>query len=112
MTQETFEIKRDLAASYADGTDSWGTEPWEQDNLKPRNMPLHRKLMLTALELLAGMTGWFWIGASIAAIVFAGLALFGDYSWWNVLYALLAASGAKIIALVLLNTSQAPGAAR
>ena len=49
----------------------------------------------TILELLSGLFGWLWIGAAIAAVIFAGLALFGDWSWWNVLYALIVSAVAK-----------------
>jgi membrane protein implicated in regulation of membrane protease activity len=38
-------------------------------------------------ELLGGVFGFIWIGASIAAIVLIVMALFFDGSWWHVLYA-------------------------
>ena len=49
----------------------------------------------TIFELLSGLFGWLWIGAGIAAVIFAGLALFGDWSWWNVLYAVIVSAVAK-----------------
>ena len=45
--------------------------------------------------LLSGLFGWIWIGASVAALVLIGCALFLDWSWWNVLYAVLIGGVAK-----------------
>src|SRR3546814_5413877 len=56
---------------------------------------MNSKGQLIAFELLSGLFGWVWIGGGIAAMVFAGLALFGDWSWWNVLYAAIVSGVAK-----------------
>ena len=57
-------------------------------------------------EFLAGLFGWIWIGAGIATLVFAGLALFGDYSWWNVLYAVIVSGVAKWLARGFLDNQR------
>lgn len=56
------------------------------------------KGQLIIFQLLSGLFGWVWIGGGIAALVFAGLALFGDWSWWNVLYAVIVSGVAKWLA--------------
>jgi membrane protein implicated in regulation of membrane protease activity len=50
---------------------------------------------LIILEAIGGLFGWVWIASSIIALVFVGLALFGEWSWWNVLYAVIVSIVAK-----------------
>lgn len=50
-------------------------------------METKRKLAL--LELVAGLFGWVWIVASVAALYFVAIALFSDGSWWNVIWAIV-----------------------
>jgi len=64
------------------------------------------KGQLVAFELLSGLFGWVWIGGGIAALVFAGLALFGDWSWWNVLYAAIVSGVAKWLARGFLDNQK------
>ena len=56
--------------------------------------------------ILSGLFGWVWIGSTIAVLVFAGLALFSDWSWWNVLYALIASGIAKWLARGFLDNQK------
>ena len=49
-------------------------------------------------EALAGIFGWVWIIGGIAALVFAGKAMFASGSWWNAGYAMLASSLGKFLA--------------
>ena len=46
-------------------------------------------------ELPSGLFGWIWIGASLATLLFVAMALFSDWSWWNVLYAIIVGAVAK-----------------
>ena len=52
----------------------------------------------TILELAAGLFGWVWIGASIAAVYFLASAIFFDGSWPNFFWALGASMVAKWLA--------------
>ena len=61
-----------------------------------------QKGKLILCELLSGVFGWIWIGAGIAALVFAGLALFGEWSWWSVLSAVIVSGVAKSLTMGLL----------
>jgi len=56
---------------------------------------MSQKAQLVIFELLGGLFGWIWIGAVVAFIVFIGLAFFGDWSWWNVLWAFLVGGVSK-----------------
>ena len=58
-----------------------------------------QKGKLILCELLSGVFGWIWIGAGIAALVFAGLALFGEWSWWSVLSAVIVSGVAKSLTM-------------
>jgi hypothetical protein len=53
---------------------------------------------LIIFEVIAGLFGWVWIAGGILTLVFAGLALFGEWSWWNVLYAVIISGVAKWLA--------------
>ena len=53
------------------------------------------------IDIIAVVCGWIWIAANIAIVIFACLALFADWSWWNVLFALLTAGVSKWIAEAL-----------
>lgn len=46
------------------------------------------------------------VGGVIAALVFAGLAFFGDWSWWNVLYAAIVSGVAKWLARGFLDNQK------
>lgn len=59
---------------------------------------MNEKIQGAGFELLSGLFGWIWIGSCIAAVAFAGLALFGEGSWLNVLYAVIAGGVAKWLA--------------
>ena len=59
------------------------------------------RTVLVVLELLGGLFGWIWIGASIAAIYFLYGTLANDGPWLNVLWSVLAAIAAKFIAVVV-----------
>ena len=53
---------------------------------------------LILFEALSGVFGWVWIGATIAVLVLVGFAIFSDWSWWNVLYAVILGGVAKWLA--------------
>jgi membrane protein implicated in regulation of membrane protease activity len=53
---------------------------------------------LVIFELLSGLFGWVWIGASLSAVGFVAMALLSDWSWWNVLYASIVGALAKWLA--------------
>ncbi|MGF1609519.1 MAG: NfeD family protein [Kiloniellales bacterium] len=71
-----------------------------------RGPGMSSKGQLIVLELLSGLFGWVWIGGGIAALVFAGLALFSDWSWWNVLYAAIVSGVAKWLARGFLDNQK------
>lgn len=48
--------------------------------------------------ILMAAFGWVWIAASLATVIFAGLALAAGWSWWNAGYTLIAAVVAKWLA--------------
>lgn len=56
--------------------------------------------------ILTGFFGWIWIGSTIALLVLAGLAIFSDWSWWNVLYAFIAGGLAKWLARGFLDNQK------
>jgi membrane protein implicated in regulation of membrane protease activity len=56
------------------------------------------KSQMIIFELLTGQFGFIWIGASVATLVFIGMALFSDWAWLNVLYALLVGALGKWLA--------------
>ncbi|WP_421707521.1 hypothetical protein [Algihabitans sp.] len=64
------------------------------------------KGQLIVFELLSGLFGWVWISGGIAALIFAGLVLFGDWSWWNVLYAAIVSGVAKWLAMGFLDNQK------
>jgi membrane protein implicated in regulation of membrane protease activity len=64
------------------------------------------KGQLITFELLSGLLGWFWIGGGIAVLIFAALALFSDWSWWNVLYAAIVSGVAKWLARGFLDNKK------
>ncbi len=56
------------------------------------------KRQLLVFELLSGLFGWVWIGASVSVLGFVAMALASDWSWWNVLYAVIVGAVAKWLA--------------
>ena len=58
-------------------------------------MKTHTKLVW--LELIGGIFGLIWIGASIIAIILVILALGFGWSWWNVLWAAAVGIVAKLL---------------
>lgn len=52
------------------------------------------KSKLITLELIAGLLGWVWVGASIAALYFLAIAVFSDGAWSQFFWAI----GASIVA--------------
>jgi hypothetical protein len=67
---------------------------------------MNSKGQLIVFELLSGLFGWVWIGSGIAALAFAALALFGDWSWWNVLFAVIVSGVAKWLARGFLDNQK------
>ena len=59
---------------------------------------MNPKRQLIILTVLSGAFGWIWIGGGIAILLFAGLAWFVDWSWWNLLYAAIVSGVAKWLA--------------
>ena len=55
---------------------------------------METKSKLATLELIAGVFGWIWIGASIAALYFIAMAVFSDGAWPPFFWAL----GGSIVA--------------
>lgn len=55
---------------------------------------MQTKSKLVILELIAGLIGWVWIGASIAALYFLAMAVFSDGTWSQFFWTL----GANIVA--------------
>ena len=55
---------------------------------------METKSKLAILELIAGLLGWVWIGASIAALYFLAMAVLSDGTWSQFFWAL----GAGVIA--------------
>lgn len=53
------------------------------------------KYQMVLFELLSGLFGWFWIGASLATVGFVAMVFVYDWSWWNVLYAIIVGALAK-----------------
>jgi len=49
-------------------------------------------------EILGGLFGWAWIIGGIAVLIFVGLAVFSDGSWWNVFYAAVVSAVGKWLA--------------
>ncbi len=64
------------------------------------------KGQLITFELFSGLCGWVWIGGGIATVIFAALALFADWSWWNVLYAVIVSGIAKWLARGFLDNKR------
>lgn len=61
---------------------------------------------LITFELFSGLFGLIWIGGGIAALTFVVLALFADWSWWNVLYAAVVSGVAKWLARGFLDNKR------
>ena len=59
---------------------------------------MESKSKLVVLELLAGLAGWVWIGASIVALYFFATAVFSDGTWSRFLLALGTSIVAKLLA--------------
>ena len=60
---------------------------------------MESKSKLVVLELLAGLAGWVWIGASIVALYFLATAVYSDGTWSRFLLAL----GTSIVAKLLVR---------
>ena len=61
---------------------------------------------LITFELCSGLFGWIWIAGGIAVLILAALALFADWSWWNVLYAAFVSVIAKWLARGFLDNKR------
>ena len=61
---------------------------------------------LITFELLSGLFGWVWIATSVVALICVGFALLGDWSWWNVLYAVIVGGVAKWLARGFLDNKR------
>ncbi len=59
---------------------------------------METKSKLAILELIAGLLGWVWIGASIAALYFLAMAVLSDGTWSRFFWALGAGVVAKWLA--------------
>ena len=64
------------------------------------------KTKLIILELLGGLFGWIWIGATIGAIYFLYQASANDGPWIFVLWSIVAGLVAKTIAVVVNDNQQ------
>lgn len=69
---------------------------WDGKLSKEQELAAHQRA--AKWQLLAGLFGWAWLIAGPAALIFAGAALFGWSSWWNVLYAFAISAVAKWLA--------------
>jgi len=74
--------------------------PHELTRVGNRTIIVTRRLGVM-VELLAKLCGWIWIAANIAIVGLAGMALFSDWSWWNVFFALVIAGVSKWLAEIL-----------
>jgi len=63
----------------------------------------NQKLMFA---LFSGLFGWIWIISSVAVLFFIGMALFSDWSWWNVLYSFIVGGVAKWLARGFLDNQK------
>lgn len=54
---------------------------------------METKWKLAILEFVAGMFGWIWIIASLAALYFLAMAVFSDGTWSNFFWAV----GASVV---------------
>jgi hypothetical protein len=67
-------------------------------------MSTRRQLVI--FELLSGLFGWVWIGASLSVVGFVAMVFIADWSWWNVLYAFIVATLAKWLAKGFLDNQR------
>lgn len=70
------------------------------------------KRNLTELGRLAGLPAnlfrWMWICGGVTALALAGLAIFEDWSWWYVFYAMVVSGVAKGLEVVSKGQSNVP----